>query len=495
MLFRQLQLKTSLLIVVLLLSVLTLAAVAVGWYGQQDILSQLAGAGDKNSIAAAVTQGIDQSRYILIGLIVLAVVLALWGYLTLSRSLLRPLKEVGVYFDHIASGDLTQRIDVESENEIGMLYIALKRLQDSLGRIVGTVRHGMNEISVNSQNIVAGNTDLSSRTEEQAAALQQTAASMEQLASTVKQNADNARQANQLAASASDVAQRGGQAVGEVVTTMQAISASSRKISDIVGVIDSIAFQTNILALNAAVEAARAGEQGKGFAVVASEVRALAQRSAQAAKEIKGLIEDSVKKVTEGSTQVERAGSTMQEIVSSVARVTDIMGEISAATTEQASGIDQINHAVTQMDRVTQQNALLVEEATTSASGLGEQVSNVAGALSVFRTLDNQVIDVAATQIRSTPTPKRAAVANSPAGRAAPGGKPAANTRPAVLGHGGSHNGANGKRVQADAASAKGFSSRPMSSANGDSPDAIKIKPAANTPPRAQASDDDWVEF
>ncbi|MGP1615694.1 MAG: methyl-accepting chemotaxis protein, partial [Pollutimonas bauzanensis] len=402
MLFRQLQLKTSLFIVVLLLSLLTLAAVAVGWYGQQDILSQLAGAGDKNAVSAAVTQGIDRSRYVLIGLVVLAIVLALWAYLTLSRTVLRPLKEVGAYFDHIASGDLTQRIDVSSENEIGVLYVALKRLQDSLGRIVGTVRYGMNEISAGSQNIVAGNTDLSSRTEEQAAALQQTAASMEQLASTVKQNADNARQANQLAASASDVAQRGGQAVGEVVTTMQAISASSRKISDIVGVIDSIAFQTNILALNAAVEAARAGEQGKGFAVVASEVRALAQRSAQAAKEIKGLIEDSVKKVTEGSTQVERAGSTMQEIVSSVARVTDIMGEISAATTEQASGIDQINHAVNQMDRVTQQNAVLVEEAASSASGLGEQVSNVTGVLAVFKTLDNQVIDVAATQIKST---------------------------------------------------------------------------------------------
>src|SRR5690606_12436318 len=183
-----------------------------------------------------------------------------------TMTVLRPINAVKTYFDHIASGDLTQRIEAQSENEIGVLYTSLKRMQDSLGRIVGTVRHGMNEIHAGSQHIVAGNTDLSSRTEEQAAALQQTAASMEQLASTVKQNADNARQANQLAASASDVAQRGGMAVGEVVTTMQAISASSKKIADIVGVIDSIAFQTNILALNAAVEAARAGEQGKGFA-------------------------------------------------------------------------------------------------------------------------------------------------------------------------------------------------------------------------------------
>lgn len=493
MIFKQLQLKTSLFIVVFLLSVLTLAAVAAGWYGQETIMSQLAG-----SANATVMQGVERSRYLLIGLAVLAIIIALWAYVTLSRTVLRPLKEVGVYFDHMASGDLTQRIDVSSENEIGLLYVALKRLQDSLGRVVGTVRHGMSEINTGSQHIIAGNTDLSSRTEEQAAALQQTAASMEQLASTVKQNADNARQANQLAASASDVAQRGGQAVGEVVTTMQAISASSRKISDIVGVIDSIAFQTNILALNAAVEAARAGEQGKGFAVVASEVRALAQRSAQAAKEIKGLIEDSVKKVTEGSTQVERAGSTMQEIVSSVARVTDIMGEISAATTEQASGIDQINHAVTQMDRVTQQNAILVEEAASSANGLGEQVSNVAGALAVFKVLDNQVIDVAATQIKSPP--KRAAMSHSSAGQVAPGKSSA--LRPAALGHGSAV-----KSKHAQATGDQGGPGRPGNSkgfaatrnaapnANGDSPDAIKVKPAANAPGRMQATDDDWVEF
>ncbi len=493
MIFKQLQLRTSLLIVVLVLSVLTLAAVAVGWLGQQDILTQLSGAGSVNATVAAT---IASTQYVFIGLAILAIVLGLWAYITLSRTFLRPLKEVGDVFEHMASGDLTQRIDVSSETEIGTIYLALKRLQDSLGRIVGTARHGMNEIGVGSQHILAGNTDLSSRTEQQAAALQQTAASMEELASTVKQNADNARQANQLAASASDVAQRGGQAVGEVVTTMQAISASSRKISDIVGVIDSIAFQTNILALNAAVEAARAGEQGKGFAVVASEVRALAQRSAQAAKEIKGLIEDSVKKVTEGSTQVERAGATMQEIVLSVARVTDIMGEISAATTEQASGIDQINHAVTQMDRVTQQNAILVEEAASSASNLGEQVSSVSGALSVFKILENQVIDVAATQIRSTP--KRQIMSHSTPAQDS-SAKPT-GARPAALGLGNVGGSAKPKTAQ-DAgrpASAQKAYAAPRSAAanaNGDSPDAIKVNPAANTSLRKQATDDDWVEF
>lgn len=487
------RLKTSLSIFVLLLSGMTLLAAAVGWYSHADVMSLLASGktSDGTALAAAV-ESMEQSRYLLIVLALLALVLAVVTYIVMTNTVLRPIGAVGTYFDHIASGDLTQRIEVQSENEIGTLYMALKRMQDSLGRIVGTVRHGMAEISTGSQHIVAGNTDLSSRTEEQAAALQQTAASMEQLASTVKQNADNARQANQLAASASDVAQRGGQAVGEVVSTMQAISASSNKISDIVGVIDSIAFQTNILALNAAVEAARAGEQGKGFAVVASEVRALAQRSAQAAKEIKGLIEDSVKKVTEGSTQVERAGATMQEIVSSVARVTDIMGEISAATTEQASGIDQINHAVAQMDRVTQQNALLVEEAASSANGLGQQVSNVNGALSIFKTLGNQVIDVAATQLKSTV--QRPAMAHASAGRAA------LPKSPAALSHGGAVGStASVKQVKKAAApaAAKGTVAvrRMPANANGDSPDAIKVNTVKPAPARATASDDDWVEF
>ncbi|MFJ0456264.1 methyl-accepting chemotaxis protein [Bordetella bronchiseptica] len=337
--------------------------------------------------------------------VVLALVLMLVARTVFGRLVVRPLKEAGQHFDKIAAGDLTARVEVRNSNEIGQLFAALKRMQESLTRTVATVRRGVDEINVGSREISAGNTDLSSRTEEQAASLEETAASMEELASTVKQNADNARQANQLAASASDVAERGGSAVSEVVSTMDGISASSRKISEIVSVIDGIAFQTNILALNAAVEAARAGEQGKGFAVVAGEVRSLAQRSAQAAKEIKVLIEDSVDKVGTGSQQVERAGATMQEIVASVKRVTDIMGEISAASDEQSSGIEQVNRAVSQMDEVTQQNAALVEEAAAAAGSLQEQAQRLAEAVAVFKINTGEVIEVPAHQLSGYAAP------------------------------------------------------------------------------------------
>ena len=339
------------------------------------------------------------SRTVTIVMLAIALVLALGCWIFISRTVLRPLHEAGDHFEKISAGDFTGRIEVRSTNEIGHLFGAIKRMQESLTRTVASVRRGVEEINLGAREISAGNTDLSSRTEQQAASLEETAASMEELASTVKQNADNARQANQLAASASDVAERGGSAVSEVVNTMQEISASSRKISEIVSVIDGIAFQTNILALNAAVEAARAGEQGKGFAVVAGEVRSLAQRSAQAAKEIKGLIEDSVTKVGAGSQQVERAGSTMQEIVASVKRVTDIMGEISAASEEQSSGIDQVNRAVSQMDEVTQQNAALVEEAAAAAGSLQEQAQRLAEAVAVFKINAGEVIEVPAHQL------------------------------------------------------------------------------------------------
>ncbi|MFY3308487.1 methyl-accepting chemotaxis protein [Achromobacter ruhlandii] len=302
-----------------------------------------------------------------------------------SKSITAPLAQAVSVAETVARGDLGQPIHAVTRDETGRLLRALHDMQDKLAGAVRTIRAGSETISSAAGQIAAGNTDLSSRTEEQAASLEETAASMEELASTVKQNADNARQANQLAASASEVAQRGGAVVSAVVSTMGEISASSRKISEIVSVIDGIAFQTNILALNAAVEAARAGEQGKGFAVVAGEVRSLAQRSAQAAREVKTLIEASVSKVAEGADQAENAGTTMQEVVASVKRVTDIMGEIAAASQEQASGIEQVNRAVSQMDEVTQQNAALVEEAAAAAGSMQDQAHALVRAVGVFR--------------------------------------------------------------------------------------------------------------
>lgn len=357
----------------------------------------------QDATSAKAEQNFKLAAMAVIAAVVLSFIMMVLARIMFGRTVVRPLVNAGQHFDRIAAGDLTQRIDVTSTNEVGALFSALRRMQDSLTQTVSSVRRGVDEINIGSREISAGNTDLSSRTEQQAASLEETAASMEELASTVKQNADNARQANKLAASASDVAERGGSVVNEVVGTMQAISTSSKKISEIVGVIDSIAFQTNILALNAAVEAARAGEQGKGFAVVAAEVRSLAQRSAQAAKEIKGLIEDSVSKVGAGSQQVARAGDTMQEIVSSVKRVTDIMGEISAASDEQSTGIDQVNRAVSQMDEVTQQNASLVEEAAAAAASLQEQAQQLADAVAVFKLNDGmpEVAQVATRQSRS----------------------------------------------------------------------------------------------
>ncbi|TGU70158.1 HAMP domain-containing protein [Geomonas terrae] len=284
----------------------------------------------------------------------------------------------------IASGDLTAQIVVNSKDETGELLASLKDMNEGLAHIVGDVRNGAESIATATEEIAAGNADLSQRTEEQASALEETASSMEELTSTVKQNADNAQAANQLAINASGVAVKGGEVINRVVRTMESITDSSKKISDIIGVIDGIAFQTNILALNAAVEAARAGEQGRGFAVVAAEVRSLAQRSAAAAKEIKSLIEDSVAKVQDGSRLVEEAGRTTQDIVTSIKRVTDIMAEISAASIEQSSGIEQVNTAITQMDDVTQQNAALVEEAAAAAESLEEQAQQLVSVVARF---------------------------------------------------------------------------------------------------------------
>ena len=338
-----------------------------------------------NDMSAAIAAAEERTFILRIAMTALVLVLGGGFAVLISRSIVKPLGEAVKVAETVAAGDLTSRIDTGAKDETGQLMRALKEMNDSLVKIVGEVRHGTDTIATASSQIASGNQDLSSRTEQQASSLEETAASMEELTSTVKQNADNARQANQLAASASEVAVKGGSVVSQVVDTMGSINASSRKIVDIIGVIDGIAFQTNILALNAAVEAARAGEQGRGFAVVASEVRSLAQRSAAAAKEIKTLIGDSVEKVEEGSKQVAEAGRTMDEIVESVKRVTDIMGEITAASQEQTSGIEQINQAITQMDQVTQQNAALVEEAAAAAGSLQEQAGGLVKAVSVFR--------------------------------------------------------------------------------------------------------------
>ena len=327
-------------------------------------------------------------RMLLISLTLGGVLTGVVVGIVISRGLTRQLggepQDVANIAVTVASGDLTTKIDLSKSFE-GSVVQAMHAMQESLRTTVSTVRQGTDTIATASGQIAAGNQDLSSRTEQQASSLEETAASMEELTSTVKQNANNARQAYQLAVSASSVAVKGGSVVAQVVDTMGAINTSSKKIVDIIGVIDGIAFQTNILALNAAVEAARAGEQGRGFAVVAAEVRNLAQRSAAAAKEIKTLIGDSVGKVEEGSRQVAEAGKTMDEIVGSVRRVTDIMAEIEAASREQTQGIEQINQAITQMDQVTQQNAALVEEAAAAAASLQEQASGLSQVVSVFR--------------------------------------------------------------------------------------------------------------
>ncbi|HJV87478.1 MAG TPA: methyl-accepting chemotaxis protein [Noviherbaspirillum sp.] len=331
------------------------------------------------------TQAAHRTGYLILVLAAVAGVLSvLVGFLT-TRRITAPLTDAVRIAKRVADGDLTSRITITTRDETGQLMEALKGMHESLSKIVDDVRGGAETMASASREMASGNMDLSAHTQEQASALQQTAASMGTLTSTVRQNAENARQANQLAASASEVAEKGGAVVSQVVQTMGSINDSSRKIVDIIAVIDGIAFQTNILALNAAVEAARAGEQGRGFAVVASEVRSLAQRSASAAKEIKTLIGDSVDKVAEGSKLVDQAGATMDEVVASVRRVTDIMHEITAASQEQSAGIEQINHAIVQMDGVTQENAALVEEAAASAETMQNQAAGLAQLVSVFK--------------------------------------------------------------------------------------------------------------
>ncbi|KAB8059307.1 HAMP domain-containing protein [Janthinobacterium sp. FT14W] len=366
--------------------------------------------------AAQIRSRYENGRMLLISLGVAAILLGIACAYWITRSITRPITRAVEVAEAVSAGDLTSHIVVESRDETGQLMHALKNMNDKLVSIVGQVRAGTESISTASSEIAAGNLDLSSRTEEQASSLEETASSMEELTSTVKLNADNARSANQLAIDASQIASKGGVVVSEVVSTMGSINDSSRKIVDIISVIDAIAFQTNILALNAAVEAARAGEQGRGFAVVASEVRNLAQRSSAAAKEIKGLIDDSVQKVEAGSQLVDKAGRTMDEIVQSISHVTQIMNQITDASDEQRAGIEQVNQAIGQMDQVTQQNAALVEEAAAAAESMQEQAAKLADVVGLFK-LDATQQYVSASVAR--PVTARSVAPAAPAARRA----------------------------------------------------------------------------
>ena len=385
-----------------------------------ESLDQLGALEDKLNAQVQVdaSEGFNSARTFMIFMGVLAVVISVGAAIVITRGLL---KQLGGEPDYtasiagsIANGDLSISINTSSTDKDSLL-VEMKEMRNSLVGIVGQVRTGTETIGTASREIAAGNIDLSSRTEMQASSLEKTASAMEELTSTVKQNADNARQANQLAANASDVARKGGEVVSQVVDTMSSINESANKIVDIIGVIDGIAFQTNILALNAAVEAARAGEQGRGFAVVASEVRNLAQRSAGAAKEIKTLIGDSVEKVERGSKLVGQAGVTMDEVVDSVRRVTDIMGEIASASQEQSAGIEQVNQSIIEMDSMTQQNAALVEQAAAAAQSLQDQAGELARVVSIFKLSEHE------ERVQHAAAPVRAAtpvVVAKPAARA-----------------------------------------------------------------------------
>jgi methyl-accepting chemotaxis protein len=347
-----------------------------------------------------------QSRTMLISLAVGAILVSIGMAVWITRSITGPVAAAMQAAHRVEQGDLSSDIRVDRKDEIGQLLASLQAMQANLRGVVGGVRQNAEGVATASSQIAQGNQDLSQRTEEQASALEETAASMEQLSSTVKQNADNARQADQLAQGASIVAIKGGEVVGQVVQTMKGINDSSKKIADIISVIDGIAFQTNILALNAAVEAARAGEQGRGFAVVATEVRSLAGRSAEAAREIKGLITASVERVEQGTALVDQAGTTMTEVVGAIKRVTDIMGEISAASNEQSQGVAQVGEAIGQMDQVTQQNAALVEESAAAAESLKQQAQQLVQAVAVFKLSQH------GGAVSSTPAPARAATAS-----------------------------------------------------------------------------------
>ena len=365
---------------------------------------------------AEVAGTVKQTKVTVASLLALAVAAAFLLACWIIRSTTRPIDAAVTIMRAVAAGDLNMQFKADGRNETGLLLGGLHAMQTRLATVVGQVRGGAEGVATASAQIAQGNNDLSSRTEQQASALQQTAASMDQLNATVRQNADNARQANQLALGASTVAVQGGEVVGQVVDTMKGINASSKRIVDIIGVIDGIAFQTNILALNAAVEAARAGEQGRGFAVVASEVRSLAQRSAEAAREIKSLISASVERVEQGTVLVDQAGETMQEVVASIRRVTDIVGEISAASIEQSAGVAQVGEAITQMDEATQRNSALVEESAAAAESLKLQARQLVDAVAFF-TLASGSSAHAGLAPRACGIATRAAAAPKPAAK------------------------------------------------------------------------------
>ncbi|MFZ3218624.1 MAG: methyl-accepting chemotaxis protein [Rhodoferax sp.] len=365
-------------------------------------------------------------RNISIGSILSGLIFAIWFGASLVRGITRSMNQAVGVSNAVAAGDLSHPIQLGGKDEVGLLLNALAAMQTSLINVVSHVRSGSEGVATASSQIASGNNDLAARTENQASALEETAASMEELSATVKQNADSARQANQLAMSASTVAIKGGEVVAQVVETMKGINDSSKKIADIISVIDGIAFQTNILALNAAVEAARAGEQGRGFAVVASEVRSLAGRSAEAAKEIKNLIGASVDRVEHGTALVDQAGTTMSEVVSSIRRVTDLMGEISAASNEQSAGVSQVGEAIVQMDQVTQQNAALVEEMASAASSLNAQAQDLVAAVAVFKLRPGDA--PASPPVASVAPARAAAVQHAPV--KLPKSSPAASQAP-----------------------------------------------------------------
>ncbi|WP_321816494.1 MULTISPECIES: methyl-accepting chemotaxis protein [unclassified Paraburkholderia] len=410
----------------------------------------------------------SELRIAVVAALLIGIGASVFSFLALRRAISEPLGEALGAFTAIAAGDLRRPVVVRTRDEMGELLGGVSRMQSSLTDTVRSVREGAESIATATRQIAAGNIDLSSRTEEQASALQETASSMEELTGTVKQNAENARQASQLAANASEIANKGSSVVSQVVGTMGDINQSSAKISDIITIIEGIAFQTNILALNAAVEAARAGEEGRGFAVVAGEVRSLAQRSSAAAKEIKALIDTSVERVQAGSALVDEAGRTMTEIIGAVQRVTDIMGEIAAASQEQSSGIDQVARAVTQMDEVTQQNAALVEEAAAAAQSLEDQAGRLRAAVAVFSLDDHSM---SATSF--APAAPVLAAPASPKPAARPVAKAAA-ARPAP---------------KAAASSASSAQSAPRAAAP------AAARPAASAAAPATASNDDWETF